>query len=238
MSKVATASVDRVDDEGIVARTSGEDVVVDVLFDGRRVWSFWVLRDSVAAPHGGDRFVAWPKRLRRFLDGYVPGRAALARGRRGAVRRGAPVRHRRRPDQHRRRAGPAGRHRQRRPAAADLRDPQRRADRAPARLGRADPRRPARDRHRGVPRLRHPARRGPRGPPARARLRRRPRLRQPEDGPGRRDPRVLRDRAPAGRTWATGSSATAAPASRSSSRRATARSAGWTSSAASTPTAT
>ena len=70
MSKVATASVDRVDDEGIVARTSGEDVVVDVLFDGRRVWSFWVLRDSVAAPHGGDRFVAWPKRLRRFLDGW------------------------------------------------------------------------------------------------------------------------------------------------------------------------
>jgi len=66
---VATASVDRVDDEGIVARTSGDDVVVDVLFDGRRIWSFWVLRDSEALPHGGDRFIAWPKRLRKFLDG-------------------------------------------------------------------------------------------------------------------------------------------------------------------------
>ena len=70
MSKVATVLIDRVDDEGIVARTSGEDVVVDVCFDGRRVWSFWVLRDSVPTPHGGDRFVAWPKRLRKFLDGH------------------------------------------------------------------------------------------------------------------------------------------------------------------------
>lgn len=69
MSTVATVSIDRVDDEGIVARAA-DDVVVDVCFDGRRVWSFWVLRDSVAAPHGGDRFVAWPKRLRRFLDGH------------------------------------------------------------------------------------------------------------------------------------------------------------------------
>ena len=70
MSKLATASVDRVDEEGIVARTTGDDVVVDVCFDGRRVWSFWVLRDSVPTPHGGERFIAWPKRLRRFLDGH------------------------------------------------------------------------------------------------------------------------------------------------------------------------
>jgi SAM-dependent methyltransferase len=69
LSQVATVSIDRVDDEGIVARAA-EDVVVDVCFDGRRVWSFWVLRDSVPAPHGGDRFIEWPKRLRRFLDGH------------------------------------------------------------------------------------------------------------------------------------------------------------------------
>jgi SAM-dependent methyltransferase len=71
LSKVATVSVDRVDGEGIVARASGDDVVVDVLFDGRRIWSFWVLRDSEALPHGGDRFIAWPKRLRKFLDGQT-----------------------------------------------------------------------------------------------------------------------------------------------------------------------
>jgi SAM-dependent methyltransferase len=65
------ASVDRVDEEGIVVRTSGDDVVVDVLFDGRRIWSFWVLRDSEPLPRGGDRFVAWPKRLRKFLDGHT-----------------------------------------------------------------------------------------------------------------------------------------------------------------------
>jgi SAM-dependent methyltransferase len=73
VSKVATVSVERVDDEGVTlssrGRTSDEDVVVDVCFDGRRVWSFWVLRDSVPAPRGGGRFVPWPKRLRRFLDG-------------------------------------------------------------------------------------------------------------------------------------------------------------------------
>ena len=71
----SAASVDRVDEDGVTlsmrGRTSGEDVVVDVLFDSRRIWSFWVLRDSEPAPHGGDRFIAWPKRLRKFLDGHA-----------------------------------------------------------------------------------------------------------------------------------------------------------------------
>ena len=71
VAKSASASVDRVDEEGIVATTSGEDVVIDVCFDGRRIWSFWVLRDSVPAPRGGDRFIACPKRLRKFLDGLA-----------------------------------------------------------------------------------------------------------------------------------------------------------------------
>ena len=47
---------------------SEDDFVADLLFDGRRIWSFWVLRDSVAEDDG-TRFVPWPKRLTRFLDG-------------------------------------------------------------------------------------------------------------------------------------------------------------------------
>jgi len=47
-----------------------DDVVLDVLFDGRRVWSFWSMRDTepVAA---GRRLAAWPDALERFLDGSV-----------------------------------------------------------------------------------------------------------------------------------------------------------------------
>ena len=37
--------VDRVDDVGVHLR-AGEDLVVDVLFDGRRIWSFWTVRDT------------------------------------------------------------------------------------------------------------------------------------------------------------------------------------------------
>jgi hypothetical protein len=56
----------RVDDRGIAFRSDTDDVV-DVCFDGRRVWSFWLLRDSVA--EGGGRLAAWPGQLTRFLDG-------------------------------------------------------------------------------------------------------------------------------------------------------------------------
>ena len=45
-----------------------QDVVVDVLFDGRRVWSFWTVRDTDDTP-GGRRLAAWPPALERFLDG-------------------------------------------------------------------------------------------------------------------------------------------------------------------------
>lgn len=44
------------------------DCVVDVLFDGRRVWSFWTVRDTEEAP-AGRRSAGWPTALRRFLDG-------------------------------------------------------------------------------------------------------------------------------------------------------------------------
>jgi hypothetical protein len=56
----------RVDDRGIWFRAAVDDVV-DVCFDGRRIWSFWLLRDS--EPHSGGRLTAWPGALTRFLDG-------------------------------------------------------------------------------------------------------------------------------------------------------------------------
>ena len=56
----------RVDDDGIYARTT-EELVVDVLFDDRRIWSFWLPRDG--KPQNGGWFVEWPQALRRFLDG-------------------------------------------------------------------------------------------------------------------------------------------------------------------------
>jgi hypothetical protein len=56
----------RVDDEGVRAR-SGSEVVLDVLFDGRRIWSFWLHRDG---EQGGSGYVVrWPSALRRFLHG-------------------------------------------------------------------------------------------------------------------------------------------------------------------------
>jgi Tellurite resistance protein TehB len=56
-----------VDERGIVVSSRG-DRAVDVLFDGQRVWSFWVRRDT--EPHrAGRRLAPWPVGLKRFLDG-------------------------------------------------------------------------------------------------------------------------------------------------------------------------
>jgi SAM-dependent methyltransferase len=65
---VTAADAIRVDDRGIWFRADADDVV-DVCFDGRRVWSFWLLRDS--EQHGAERLAAWPSPLRRFLDGVT-----------------------------------------------------------------------------------------------------------------------------------------------------------------------
>jgi hypothetical protein len=54
--------VTAVDDSG-VHLTSTADTVVDVLFDGRRIWSFWTVRDTA------NGLAEWPRMLRRFLDG-------------------------------------------------------------------------------------------------------------------------------------------------------------------------
>jgi SAM-dependent methyltransferase len=57
----------RVGDDGVLASSAAE-VVLDVTFDGRRIWSFWLHRDGER--RGGDAYlVRWPSALRRFLHG-------------------------------------------------------------------------------------------------------------------------------------------------------------------------
>ena len=63
--KTASVRVGRVDDEGIHL-SARSDVVVDVLFDGRRVWSFWSKRDTTGV---AQRLAAWPDALGRHLSG-------------------------------------------------------------------------------------------------------------------------------------------------------------------------
>jgi len=55
----------RVDEAGI-RLPGGFSGSADVLFDGRRVWSF-----SVDHPSSDAATVAWPKRMKRLLDGHV-----------------------------------------------------------------------------------------------------------------------------------------------------------------------
>lgn len=82
MSEQMPVVVSGVDADG-VHLTSTEDTVVDVLFDGRRIWSFWTLRDTAVVADG--LLAAWPPMLRRFLDGttrlavveHVSGRSAF-----------------------------------------------------------------------------------------------------------------------------------------------------------------
>jgi SAM-dependent methyltransferase len=55
-----------VTDEGLTLRGDG-DFPIDVMFDERRIFSFWLQRDTEA--RGGDVVRPWPPVLRRFLDG-------------------------------------------------------------------------------------------------------------------------------------------------------------------------
>lgn len=65
----ADVVVTRIDGDGVWAKAADEGVY-DVLFDGRRIWSFWLLRDSVQAEeHDANRLVRWPRSLRKYLDG-------------------------------------------------------------------------------------------------------------------------------------------------------------------------
>ncbi|WP_210504548.1 class I SAM-dependent methyltransferase [Nocardioides xinjiangensis] len=58
----------RIDAQEIVVSPSRERLV-DVAFDGRRIWSFWLLRDGQARDDG--IHLSWPKPLRPFLDGVT-----------------------------------------------------------------------------------------------------------------------------------------------------------------------
>ncbi len=57
------------DETGIVL-TEGEDGPLDVEFDGRRVWSFWLVRDTEEVGESR-RLAAWPRQLRNYLDGVT-----------------------------------------------------------------------------------------------------------------------------------------------------------------------
>jgi hypothetical protein len=63
-----------VDTEGVRAR-SRDEAVLDVLFDGRRILSFWLQRDGV--PDGQGWLFAWPKTLQEFLDGTTEVRVVV-----------------------------------------------------------------------------------------------------------------------------------------------------------------
>lgn len=58
--------ITRVDDDGLRLRAL-DDRALDVCFDGRRVWTFWTLRDTEGT--GPLRRVAWPRPLVKHLDG-------------------------------------------------------------------------------------------------------------------------------------------------------------------------
>jgi SAM-dependent methyltransferase len=55
-----------IDEQGVVLSTV-DDRILDVLFDGRRIWSFRATK--VAEREGGSWRVAWPNDLRGFLNG-------------------------------------------------------------------------------------------------------------------------------------------------------------------------
>lgn len=69
MAIATRAGVRRVDDDGIALWGLG-DRAIDVLFDGRRVWSFWLQRDT-AWTVPGLWSIAWPAALAKFLDGHT-----------------------------------------------------------------------------------------------------------------------------------------------------------------------
>lgn len=67
----------RVDDDGLRFAAT-DDVLCNLSFDGRRIWSFWSVRDS--SVEGPDRFLAWPERLTLHLVGVTQLSIALGDG--------------------------------------------------------------------------------------------------------------------------------------------------------------
>ncbi|MDZ5662763.1 hypothetical protein HN031_12815 [Nocardioides sp. zg-1308] len=60
--------VHRIDVDGVLMASPREQLV-DVAFDGRRIWSFWLHRDGEEREDGV--LARWPKPLRPFLDGVT-----------------------------------------------------------------------------------------------------------------------------------------------------------------------
>ncbi|NHA00225.1 hypothetical protein G5V59_09010 [Nocardioides sp. W3-2-3] len=83
VATVGRTRVTRVDGDGIDLVVHGEDRVVDVLFDGRRIWSFWLWRDT-ERPHRSlnRRTVAWPERMKPYLKGETESGLPRPRARR------------------------------------------------------------------------------------------------------------------------------------------------------------
>ncbi|MFC7727082.1 hypothetical protein ACFQW6_18380 [Nocardioides sp. GCM10028917] len=68
MRRTAALEVLRIDAAGLLVAGTHEQLV-DVAFDGRRIWSFWLLRDGEQGDDGIT--LTWPKPLRPFLDGVT-----------------------------------------------------------------------------------------------------------------------------------------------------------------------
>lgn len=68
LRRLGALEVRRVDTDGILIGSHRERLI-DVAFDGRRIWSFWLRRDGEAKD--GALLVRWPKPLRPFLDGVT-----------------------------------------------------------------------------------------------------------------------------------------------------------------------
>ena len=69
----------RVDDDG-AAFAATDDVLCNVSFDGRRIWSFWSVRDSAPSEAPVARTIAWPERLTLHLVGVTRLGVALGDG--------------------------------------------------------------------------------------------------------------------------------------------------------------
>ena len=68
LRRAGALDVLRIDADGLLV-AGGRERLVDVAFDGRRIWSFWVVRDGEQRDDGV--LLSWPKPLRPFLDGVT-----------------------------------------------------------------------------------------------------------------------------------------------------------------------
>ena len=68
LRRLGALDVHRIDADGLLL-SSVRERLVDITFDGRRIWSFWLHRDGEQRDDG--LLVQWPKPLRPFLDGIT-----------------------------------------------------------------------------------------------------------------------------------------------------------------------